>query len=94
MSLDHVEQGKSTQLFLVGHFHFIAQELEQRGRELKRGQSNTNIDPALECTGRNVETLASVLMTVSSEPNNLGALSTAQRIHAIRGALEKTSTSL
>jgi hypothetical protein len=94
-SLDYVLQGRSTQNFAAGHFHYMADELEQSVKQLNQSKPSPGTEQAFTSSLQDVKDLASELTAISFQTSDSTAISAAnQRITKIRRALEKTSTSL
>jgi hypothetical protein len=95
MSLDYVLQGRSTQNFAAGHFHYLADELEQSVKQLSQSKPSPGTEQAFMNSLQDVKALASELTAMSSQTSDSNAISAAKkRIGEIRRALEKTSASL
>jgi len=94
-SLDYVLQGRSTQNFAAGHFHYMADELEQSVKQLNQSKPSPDTEQAFMNSLQDVKALASELTAISFQTSDSTAISAAkQRITEIRRALEKTSSSL
>ena len=94
-SLDYVLQGRSTQNFAAGHFHYMAHELEQSVKQLNQSKPSPGAEQAFANSLHDVKNLASELRAISFQTSDSTAIAVAkQRITEIRRALEKTSTSL
>jgi hypothetical protein len=94
-SLDYVLQGRSTQNFAAGHFHYMADELEQSVKQLNQSKPSPGTEQAFMNSLQDVKALASELTAISFQTSDSNAISAAKkRIGEIRRALEKTSASL
>jgi hypothetical protein len=94
-SLDYVLQGRSTQNFVAGHFHYMADELEQSVKQLNQSKPRPGTEQAFTNSQQDMKALASELRDISFQTSDSNAISAAkQRIGEIRRALEKTSSSL
>jgi hypothetical protein len=94
-SLDYVLQGRSTQNFAAGHFHYLADELEQSVKQLNQSKPSPGTEQTFMNSLQDVKDLASALTAISFQTSDSNAVSAAkQRIREIRMALEKTSASL
>jgi len=94
-SLDYVLQGHSTQNFAAGHFHYMADELEQSVKQLNRSKPSPGTEQAFTNSLQEVKDMTSELAAISFQTSDSNAIWAAkQRITEIRRALEKTSTSL
>jgi hypothetical protein len=95
MSLDYVLEGRSTQNFAAGHFHYMADELEQSVKQLNQSKPSPGTEQAFMNSQQDTKALASELTAISFQRSDSNAISAAKkRITEIRVALEKTSTSL
>jgi hypothetical protein len=94
-SLDYVLQGRSTQNFAAGHFHYMADELEQSVKQLNQSKPGPGTEQAFMNSLQDLKALASELTAISFQTSDFNAISAAKkRIGEIRRALEKTSASL
>jgi len=93
--LDYVGQGRSTRNFAAGHFHHMADEVEQSVKHLNKSKPGPGMEQSFNDSQKDVKALASELTAISSQTGDLNTIPAAkQRINEIRGALEKMNTSL
>jgi hypothetical protein len=93
--LDHVGQGRSTRNFAAGHFHRMADEVEQSVKHLNKSKPSPGMEQSFSKSQKEVKTLASELTAISSQTGDLNTIPAAKRcIDKIRGALEQMNTSL